>query len=135
MAINIAIIGNMIFTNVMATTGIIPVPLSKTDVDPRLSALSIMLFIHVPLTFAGLAVIREKAWGIFASLISGLIMAVIFTALMLGIIPVGSQMWDDIPGFRVVYSAMSMLVYLQTLASLIALIAMSEKRRLEKQSG
>ena len=128
-ATNVVIIGSMTFTNLMPSLGIIPIPQSETRLDPRISAMALMLLIHVPLVYTGFAVTCERFWGIVVSLVSGLLMTTIFTSFMLGFIPIGSQFWDDVPGFRVVYTAMSMLVYLQTIASGVALMAWKEKRK------
>lgn len=129
MGVNLAVIGSTMMAEAMAASGNIPRPEASNPLLALVMPMAIMACTHLPLVFIGRAAMQRKIWAVVASILAGAGLTCIFASFVLGLIPYGSAWWDNIPGFRVIYTLMVMIFLMQTVASTIALIAMRELQR------
>ncbi len=128
-AANVAMIGSMTLTVLMSAMYIIPRPQASFPIAPFFFAIISMILTHMPLIYVGWKIIQMRLWAIIVSAVSGVILAAFFFTFVFDLLPSRELYWMDIPGFRVIYSAHSILMVFQCLASGVAAIAWKERKR------
>lgn len=124
---NLVIMGTMIIIVLMERFQLIPRS-TPNGLLPIVSCTAIMCVIHLPLLFVATFVAQGKIWAGIVSLLSGCLLTLIFACCLLGWFATDEVYWNDIPGFRVVYSGFCMLAMLQVAASIVGLCAMNTER-------
>lgn len=127
--VNLAIGANMFVTLLMVQAGIVlerPADFSVAGWYPP--ALAIIFGIHVPSSLLGRLVIAGRAWALWLALVSGAAMAVLATLFLLGFVPRGVSLWDEVPGYRIVYPLMTVLFVWQTIICGIATISLKTRQ-------
>lgn len=125
-AVNIALGGWTLMTAMAIAWGLVPRPdhLSAADVCRQL--LPIILIVSPALAAVGIAIMRGKKWAIQISLGTGIGMTVLATMLAFSLTSNPySWLFKDLPGVALImYSMLAMLCLLQTLASVVAWMAL-----------
>jgi tRNA A-37 threonylcarbamoyl transferase component Bud32 len=133
--VNLVMVGSMTMINAMATFGLIPSADPDNVLLPYITSFAILLCTHLPLVWVGRAVTRGRRWAVAVSVFTGTVMTITATAFVLGWIPSGSAYWDNIPGFRALYTLVVMIFSIQTAWSLFAWIALPERQRSSSGPG
>jgi tRNA A-37 threonylcarbamoyl transferase component Bud32 len=84
-----------------------------------------MLIGHAPLIYAGWMLLHRRVWAAWASLMVGAAMLIAILLFILGLFPEGVTHWDEIPGFRIFYPMMAVLLAGQIAMSAISLLALN----------
>ena len=84
----------------------------------------IMLAGHGPFIYLGWSLLHGHRWAAWVSFVVGAIMLVMSICFIVGWFPTGTTDWDLIPGHRMFYPLMTVLLLLQTSMSAIALVAL-----------
>lgn len=121
MAVNALVSCQLLITVGMALAGIIPTPSrGEAAFHPLVGASASVVVMHLPVIVMGWWTMARRRWAIVGSLLSGVLMTALSGLFVFGVLPVGSAMWDDVPGFRAVYGLLFMLFIAQTVSSAIA---------------
>lgn len=102
----------------------IELPADFSLVRWSLPALLIMLTSHIPMIYVGWMLVQQRVWAAWVSMIAGAAMTLAALLFVFGLLPAGVSYWDDIPGFRVVYPLMAVILAVQTAMSAVALMAL-----------
>jgi serine/threonine protein kinase len=120
-----AVILSMLMTLYMIQTNVIERPVGFSFASWSPPALGIIFTTHVPLVFVGWVLLRKRrAWAAWLSFVTGAAMVVISMLFVLGCLPKEMNYWDAIPGFRIFYPMMAVILAFQTIMSGVALLAL-----------
>jgi tRNA A-37 threonylcarbamoyl transferase component Bud32 len=130
-AINIAMGGWTFMTAMSIAWGLVPRPDHVSAADVYREILPIIFLTALPLIAAGVAIMRGQKWAIQISLGTGIGMTIVAILLALSLIANPySWLFNDVPGFALlIYSMLAMLCFVQTLASVVAWMALRAGRR------
>jgi tRNA A-37 threonylcarbamoyl transferase component Bud32 len=137
MAVNIAMGSWTAFTTMVIAQGLVPRPDHLSGTDVYLQMLPIVLLVSPTIVVAGFWIMRGKRWAIRFCLGTGIGMTI--TAILLSLSLVSNPyawLWNDLPGFSMaMYSMVAMLCLVQTLASIVASMALSRLRKDAQLTG
>jgi hypothetical protein len=129
-AVHAAVVVSMLLTLCMIHAGnVIERPAGFSLTGWSLPPLFSMASFHVPMIYVGWMLMERRTWAAWFSMVAGLVLALGALLFIVGIVPAGMTDWDEIPGFRIFYPMMAVLLAVQTAMSGVALMAL---RRLPK---
>ncbi|WP_254513044.1 serine/threonine-protein kinase [Anatilimnocola floriformis] len=129
MATHVAVILSMFIILYMVNAGAVVDRPADFNLPKLLPTVMLIMFAgHGPFIYFGWSLLQNRLWAAWASFIGGAIMLVMAFAFVVGWFPAGVTQWDLVGGHRLFYPMMTVLLFLQTVMSGIALIALRAKR-------
>jgi hypothetical protein len=128
-AVHAAVVLSMLLTLYMIHAGdVLQRPAGFSLASWSLAPLVCMLVMHVPMIYVGWVLIGGRVWAGWVSLIAGGVMTLGALLFVVGSVPAGMTGWDVVPGFRIFYPMMAVMLAIQTAMSGASLPALKRLR-------